>query len=301
MYLTSIQPARSRRASTPARAAQAEPRGQATGHHSCARASRVSGRSPRINTRTQVLEFASRSSTKRCTVDRMLAVCALASSAALLPDAPRTGRRAVLRGAASAAMLPSIAWAQSGVPEGMKTSESYAAVPATPCRHPRHDRAEQQLSCVAISPRLDAAPASFRVQVHQPAADLSRDDGHARRRHHELALAPGHRHRAARGSDRVRQEEGRRDHLGRARPGRRRGGDGDLRGGAGVRAQAWHALRPTLGLGFAHHNPGPHPHQVRPQPRHVLRRRGPLEEPGRLLLAGGHSRCSHPIVGVATP
>jgi len=55
----------------------------------------------------------------------MFAVCAFASSAALLPDAPRTGRRAVLRGAASAAMLPSIAWAQQGVPEGMKTSESY--------------------------------------------------------------------------------------------------------------------------------------------------------------------------------
>ena len=50
-------------------------------------------------------------------------VCALASSTALVP-APRVGRRAVLRGAASAAMLPGIAWA-GGVPEGMKTSESY--------------------------------------------------------------------------------------------------------------------------------------------------------------------------------
>jgi hypothetical protein len=52
--LTSIQPARSRRASTPARAAQAEPRGQATGHHSCARASRVSWWSPRINQDTSL-------------------------------------------------------------------------------------------------------------------------------------------------------------------------------------------------------------------------------------------------------
>ena len=51
-------------------------------------------------------------------------VCALASSTALVPDAPRVGRRAVLRGAASAAMLPAIAWA-GGAPEGMKTSESY--------------------------------------------------------------------------------------------------------------------------------------------------------------------------------
>ena len=51
-------------------------------------------------------------------------VCALASSTALVSDAPRVGRRAVLRGAASAAMLPAIAWA-GGVPEGMKTSESY--------------------------------------------------------------------------------------------------------------------------------------------------------------------------------
>ena len=41
-------------------------------------------------------------------------------------------------------MLPSIAWAQAGVPEGMKTSESYAAIPATPCHHPRPARAAQR-------------------------------------------------------------------------------------------------------------------------------------------------------------
>ena len=78
--------------------------------------------------------------------------CVLASTAALLPDAPRSGRRAVLRGAASAAMLPSIAWAQSGVPEGMKTSESYAASPATPCRYPRPARPEQRPLSVAPCP-----------------------------------------------------------------------------------------------------------------------------------------------------
>ena len=114
-------------------------------------------------------------------IDRMLAVCAFASSAALLPDAPRTGRRAVLRGAASAAMLPSIAWAQQGVPEGMKTSESYAAGPATPCHHPRSARPEQRLSYAVVSSLLDAAPASFRAQVHEPTADLSGDNRHARR------------------------------------------------------------------------------------------------------------------------
>merc|ERR1719181_1897988 len=50
------------------------------------------------------------------------------SAGALLPEAPKTCRRAVLRGAASTAFLPfiSAANAAGGVPEGMRTSESYA-------------------------------------------------------------------------------------------------------------------------------------------------------------------------------
>jgi hypothetical protein len=49
------------------------------------------------------------------------------SAGALLPEAPKTCRRAVLRGAASTAFLPfiSAANAAGGVPEGMRTSESY--------------------------------------------------------------------------------------------------------------------------------------------------------------------------------
>lgn len=58
----------------------------------------------------------------------VLWVSVLFGAAALLPDVPKAGRRAVLQQvAASTAMLPFLASAaQPGVPEGMKTSESYS-------------------------------------------------------------------------------------------------------------------------------------------------------------------------------